>query len=35
MNETIQQAIDITKQVLKDARESNQKVACSVSGGGR
>lgn len=33
MNETIQKAFDLTKQVLSDAREDSKRVACSVSGG--
>lgn len=33
MNETIQKAIDMTKQVLSDACEEGKHVACSVSGG--
>lgn len=33
MNEKIQQAIDLTKQVLGDARGSGKNVCCSVSGG--
>ena len=33
MNERIQQAIDLTKQVLGDARRENKNVCCSVSGG--
>ena len=33
MNERIQQAIDLTKQVLGDARRGGKNVCCSVSGG--
>ena len=33
MNERIQQAIDLTKQVLGDARKGGKNVCCSVSGG--
>ena len=33
MNERIQQAIDLTKQVLGDARGGGKNVCCSVSGG--
>ena len=33
MNETIQKAFDLTKQVLGDARREGKRVACSVSGG--
>ena len=33
MNERIQQAIDLTKQVLGDARREGKNVCCSVSGG--
>lgn len=33
MNERIQQAIDLTKQVLGDARKGGKSVCCSVSGG--
>lgn len=33
MNERIQQAIDLTKQVLGDARRDGKNVCCSVSGG--
>ena len=33
MNERIQQAIDLTKQILGDARRRGKNVRCSVSGG--
>lgn len=33
MNETIQKSIELTQQILEDAKASGKKVSCSVSGG--
>ena len=33
MNNTIQRSIELTQQILEDAKVSGKKVSCSVSGG--